>query len=131
MYYELFPDKFTNKTNGVSPRRLLLEANPALAKVSLRLARRWAILAVLANRVHLRGGVGQFLFNRLGEKWPQHLDQLHGLMSFTEDVGALTELREIKLYNKTVFASWASCFALFLAFPKLRWFTVPVSACNS
>ncbi len=32
-FYELFPEKFNNKTNGITPRRWLLKANPPLSKL--------------------------------------------------------------------------------------------------
>ena len=38
---EMFPERFNNKTNGVTPRRWLLLANPALARAITRSHRRW------------------------------------------------------------------------------------------
>ena len=32
-FYEMFPDRFQNKTNGVTPRRWVLESNPCLANL--------------------------------------------------------------------------------------------------
>jgi starch phosphorylase len=41
-FYQLFPERFSNKTNGVSPRRWVLYANPGLARlVSSRLGAEW------------------------------------------------------------------------------------------
>ena len=70
---ELYPERFNNKTNGVTPRRWLLSANPELA-------------AAITERV--------------GEGWVTDLDQLEGLAKHGEDAGLREELRRIKRANK-------------------------------
>jgi glycogen phosphorylase len=76
---EMFPERFSNKTNGVTPRRWLLEANPALSR---------AITQVI------------------GERWITDLSQLKELKPFAEDnsfrEGFLTSKREAKAQ----FANW-------------------------
>jgi glycogen phosphorylase len=70
----LYPGKFQNKTNGITPRRWLLECNPRLA--------------ALAN-----GTLG-------GEAWARNLDLLRGLEKHIEDEGFRREFMEIKRANK-------------------------------
>ena len=57
---ELYPERFTNKTNGVTPRRWLLLANPALA---------------------------QTVTDAIGDAWITDLNQLENLRPFAEDAG--------------------------------------------
>jgi starch phosphorylase len=76
-FYELFPERFNNKTNGVTPRRWLLYSNPALARV---------------------------MSDRLGAHWidrdlPAHLPAL------AEDGALLDELADIKRDNKRALAA--------------------------
>ena len=73
-FYFISPEKFTNQTNGVTPRRWIQQANPALAN---------------------------FLTRQLGAGWVTDLDKLRGLKKLSKDSGALEELQSIKLYNKT------------------------------
>jgi starch phosphorylase len=70
----LYPGKFQNKTNGITPRRWLLECNPRLA--------------ALANST-----LG-------GEAWARNLDLLRGLEKHIEDAGFRREFMEIKRANK-------------------------------
>ena len=76
---EMFPERFSNKTNGVTPRRWLLGANPALAN---------AITKVI------------------GERWIIDLSQLNKLKPFAEDHGFreafLASMREAKVQ----FSNW-------------------------
>src|SRR5271157_5312934 len=73
---EMFPERFSNKTNGVTPRRWLLEASPALA-----------------------GAITQVI----GDRWITDLSQLNQLKPFAEDASArelfLTSKREAKVRN--------------------------------
>jgi starch phosphorylase len=68
-FYELFPEKFNNKTNGVTPRRFMVLSNFRLAN--------------LINR-------------KIGNTWVKHLDELRKLESFVDDPEFRREFREIK-----------------------------------
>lgn len=72
-FYFISPEKFTNQTNGVTPRRWIQQANPRLAT---------------------------FLTRELGPGWVTHLDKLQGLKKLANDSGVLEELQTIKLHNK-------------------------------
>ncbi|MCA9709167.1 MAG: glycogen/starch/alpha-glucan phosphorylase [Myxococcales bacterium] len=72
-FAQMWPHKFNNKTNGVTPRRWLLQSNPRLAEVLTR---------------------------RLGPGWPTDLDQLERLMELREDPDFLGVLQTIKRDNK-------------------------------
>ena len=76
-FYELYPEKFINKTNGVTPRRWMVLSNPKLTR--------------LINQ-------------RIGTEWPTNLDQLKQLEAFADDPGFRTEWRQIKQANKEVLA---------------------------
>ena len=76
---EMFPERFNNKTNGVTPRRWLLEANPALS-----------------------GAITQVI----GERWITDLSQLNELKSFAEDSSALELFLKAKREAKVQFANW-------------------------
>jgi glycogen phosphorylase len=76
---EMFPERFNNKTNGVTPRRWLLEANPELAG---------AITQVIGNR------------------WITDLSQLNELKSFAEDSSARELFLKSKREAKGRFADW-------------------------
>jgi starch phosphorylase len=71
---ELYPGKFQNKTNGITPRRWLLECNPRLAELLTR---------------------------RLGDdSWPRDLDKLRGLEKFANDADFQYEFMAVKRANK-------------------------------
>ncbi|MCB1788597.1 MAG: glycogen/starch/alpha-glucan phosphorylase [Chromatiaceae bacterium] len=74
-FYEMWPEKFNNKTNGVTPRRWLAMANPALAEL---------------------------LTEKLGDGWQADLGRLSELRTHAEDGDAhfLKRWQEIRLYNK-------------------------------
>jgi glycogen phosphorylase len=72
-FYHLWPERFSNKTNGVTQRRWLLQANPGLAKLL-----DWAI----------------------GEGWVTDLERLIGVEQFADDEGFQSKLRTTKLENK-------------------------------
>src|SRR5437870_9289508 len=76
---EMFPERFSNKTNGVTPRRWLLEANPALS-----------------------GAITQVI----GERWITDLNQLNELRSFAEDSSARELFLKSKREAKVKFADW-------------------------
>ncbi|MBQ0165911.1 MAG: glycogen/starch/alpha-glucan phosphorylase [Treponema sp.] len=72
-WYELYPEKFNNKTNGITQRRWLLSANPRLA---------------------------EFITKRIGHGWEKDLSKLRELEKFADDKEALQELLDIKQENK-------------------------------
>src|SRR3954470_9160196 len=78
-FNEMWPERFNNKTNGVTPRRWLLAANPLLSD---------AITA------------------RIGEGWITHLDELTKLLPHAEDQVFRDEVRAIKQRNKDALAKY-------------------------
>lgn len=79
-WYALWPEKFNNKTNGVTPRRWLRMINPRLSALLTRLSG--------------------------GDAWVTDLDNLKELRSYASDESVMQELREIKAANKRDFAEW-------------------------
>ncbi|MDD3530335.1 MAG: glycogen/starch/alpha-glucan phosphorylase [Gallionellaceae bacterium] len=77
-FHALWPERFSNKTNGVTPRRFLALANPRLAS--------------LIDRT-------------LGEGWLTDLDRLHGIEPHVDDATFRAEWRYIKRANKEDFAA--------------------------
>lgn len=78
-FYDLSPEKFNNKTNGVTPRRWMLQSNPRLA---------------------------QLITSKIGDNWIQHLYDLRGLDGCVEDGGFRHEWRQIKLAIKRDLATY-------------------------
>ncbi|HEX4039884.1 MAG TPA: glycogen/starch/alpha-glucan phosphorylase [Acidobacteriaceae bacterium] len=78
-FYDLTPEKFTNKTNGVTPRRWMVLANPRLARL---------------------------LSARLGNGWIHDLEKLRRLESMADDPELVEEWRAIKQHNKALLAAW-------------------------
>jgi starch phosphorylase len=78
-FHEMWPERFHNVTNGVTPRRWLLAANPMLAD---------AITA------------------RIGDGWITHLEQLEKLTAHAEDPAFRGEVRAIKQGNKEQLARY-------------------------
>jgi starch phosphorylase len=76
---EMFPERFNNKTNGVTPRRWLLLANPALAGA---------------------------ITNAIGDGWITDLGQLRRLAPLASDTGFLEDFRAAKRAAKVRFADW-------------------------
>ena len=72
-FYALTPEKFSNKTNGVTPRRWMVLANPHLA---------------------------QLLTSRLGPGWIRDLEKLRRIEPLIDDAGFCDEWRAIKRQNK-------------------------------
>ncbi len=72
-FYELWPEKFNNKTNGVTPRRWVVLSNPRLS-------------------AHITDAIG--------EDWIRDLDQVRQLESFVDDAGFRDRWRRIKRDNK-------------------------------
>ncbi len=80
-FHELWPEKFHNVTNGITPRRWLLKANPALSGL---------------------------ITKSIGDGWIMHLEELKKLEKFSNDTGFLDELDRIKRDNKVALASYSS-----------------------
>jgi starch phosphorylase len=78
-FAELFPERFNNKTNGVTPRRWLQQANPYLSRL---------IVAAI------------------GEDWITDLSKLRRLLPFADDAGFRGQFRAAKREAKTAFAEW-------------------------
>lgn len=78
-FYELWPEKFSNKTNGITQRRFLLHGNPLLA---------------------------QWITDKIGDDWITNLSHLEKLMIYTEDAKALNEIQNIKYQNKVRLAAY-------------------------
>lgn len=76
---ELYPAKFNNKTNGITQRRWLLNANPSLA---------------------------EFITKRIGHGWEKELSKLKELEKYVDDDAALQELIDIKESNKQALADY-------------------------
>jgi glycogen phosphorylase len=76
---ELFPERFNNKTNGVTPRRWLLLSNPTLART---------------------------ITEAIGDAWITNLDQLQNLKALAEDRGFRDAFRKSKREAKSQFANW-------------------------
>jgi glycogen phosphorylase len=76
---EMFPERFNNKTNGVTPRRWLLLANPALSRV---------------------------ITEAIGDGWINDLSQLSKLKPLAEDKGFQDSFLSAKREAKTLFADW-------------------------
>lgn len=72
-FYELTPDKFQNKTNGITPRRWLLLCNPGLADL---------------------------ISDKIGEDWIVHLDQLQQLKQWAKDANFQRAVMKVKQENK-------------------------------
>ncbi len=77
-FHDLWPEKFSNKTNGVTPRRWIALANPRLSRCISR---------------------------AIGEQWLTDLELLRGLEPLAEDPDFRAQWRDIKRANKTALAS--------------------------
>jgi starch phosphorylase len=78
-FARIWPQRFNNKTNGVTPRRWLAHANPGLAAL---------------------------IDSRIGPGWRRDLDQLSGLRTLRDDDDFLHALRAVKHANKLRLAHW-------------------------
>lgn len=76
-FYELYPERFNNKTNGITHRRWLLQANPKLAEL---------------------------ITNTIGNDWVRNPIKLDELEKYAKDSGFQEELYNIKRNNKIKFA---------------------------
>ncbi|KAE9542723.1 hypothetical protein AGLY_002634 [Aphis glycines] len=78
-FYELSPEKFQNKTNGITPRRWLLLCNPNLSDI-----------------------IGE----RIGDNWITHLDELTNLNQLVNDQSFILDVQKVKQENKMKLAHW-------------------------
>ena len=72
-FYAISPEKFNNKTNGVSHRRFLLQSNP---------------------------GLSRYIAERVGDGWVEQPEKLEGLLAYADDTESLRELAKVKLAAK-------------------------------
>ncbi|MGK7910666.1 MAG: glycogen/starch/alpha-glucan phosphorylase [Synechococcus sp.] len=77
-FYEYWPEKFHNVTNGVTPRRWMVLSNPKLADL---------------------------ITGRIGDNWIGHLDDLKKLEPLADDAGFRQEWRQVKLAAKQKLAN--------------------------
>ena len=80
-FAELWPAKFNNKTNGITPRRWLLKANPPLARL---------------------------VTETIGDGWITHLEQLRKLEPFADDPSFRLRFRAAKQQNKEALAGYVA-----------------------
>lgn len=78
-WYELYPEKFNNKTNGITQRRWLLSANQELSDL---------------------------ITKKIGHGWEKDLTKLKALEKFVNDEKVLKELVSIKMHNKQRLAEY-------------------------
>jgi glycogen phosphorylase len=78
-FYEMFPERFNNKTNGITQRRWLKQANPHLANL-----------------------IGE----TVGNGWTTDLFELEQLSGKTDDAGFLADWRQVKRENKRKLADY-------------------------
>ncbi len=76
-FVKLFPERFNNKTNGVTPRRWMLSANPELSAL---------------------------ITEKIGNGWVKNCEELKKLVDFADDPDFLDKISEIKMHNKLSFA---------------------------
>jgi starch phosphorylase len=76
-FYELWPERFSNKTNGVTPRRFMVMSNPDLTAL---------------------------ITSKIGKKWVTHLDDLRKLEQYVDDPRFHDEWRRCKHNNKMALA---------------------------
>ncbi|XP_039995137.1 glycogen phosphorylase, brain form isoform X2 [Xiphias gladius] len=78
-FHEVDPEKFQNKTNGITPRRWLLLCNPGLADI---------------------------IAERIGEDFLTDLHQLKKIIQFVDDTAFISDVAKVKQENKLRFASF-------------------------
>ncbi len=78
-FYEMMPEKFNNKTNGITQRRFLLHGNPLLAN---------------------------WVTNHVGAEWITDLQKIAGLKIYAEDKKSQQEFMNIKYQNKVRLANY-------------------------
>jgi len=78
-FYQLYPEKFNNKTNGITFRRWLMSANPELAELITEL---------------------------IGDGWKKNAEELKKLLAFKNDKKSLDKLLEVKTIKKVQLADY-------------------------
>ncbi|MCD7882369.1 MAG: glycogen/starch/alpha-glucan phosphorylase [Lachnospiraceae bacterium] len=78
-FYEMMPEKFNNKTNGITQRRFLLHANPLLA---------------------------DWVTDHIGDEWITDLPQIAKMKVYVDDAKAQQEFMNIKYQNKVRLAKY-------------------------
>ena len=78
-FYDMMPEKFNNKTNGITQRRFLLHGNPLLA---------------------------DWVTKHIGDGWITDLSEMSKLKKYVDDPKALAEFAEIKYQNKLRLAEY-------------------------
>ena len=78
-FYQLYPDKFNNKTNGITFRRWLLKCNPSLTSE---------------------------IESLIGSGFKKDAEELQKLLKYTDDAEVLKKLSSIKKANKEALAAW-------------------------
>ena len=78
-FYQMYPDKFNNKTNGITFRRWLLKCNPALTSE---------------------------IENLIGDGFKKDASELKKLLAYTDDTEVLSKIRTINKDNKKQLAAW-------------------------
>ena len=78
-FYEMYPEKFNNKTNGITQRRFMVHANPLLT---------------------------EWITDHIGDKWITDLPQLAKLKVYADDKKAQQEFMNIKYQNKVRLAKY-------------------------
>jgi glycogen phosphorylase len=78
-FYEMYPDRFQNKTNGITPRRWLLMSNPPLANL---------------------------ITEKIGDRWITDLDHLRKLETWVDDPEFQFRWRQVKQENKLRLAEY-------------------------
>lgn len=78
-FYDMMPEKFNNKTNGITQRRFLMHGNPLLA---------------------------EWITKRIGDGWITDLSQMSKLKKYVDDPKALAEFQDIKYQNKLRLAEY-------------------------
>ena len=78
-FYQMYPEKFNNKTNGITFRRWLLKCNPTLTSE---------------------------IENLIGDGFKKDASELKKLLAYTDDTEVLSKIRTIKKDNKQQLAAW-------------------------
>lgn len=73
-FYQLWPEKFSNKTNGVAPRRWVLKANP---------------------------GLSNLLCDTIGDEWIKDLEKMRKIEQFADDASFQERFAQVKQENKS------------------------------